>query len=220
MVSIDNTAERCPLCAGDTYFFHEDVVRLYHRCVTCKLVFVSQQFHVTSEREKEEYDLHENSCHDEGYLKFLSRFSDPFVKKLGYRQRGLDFGCGPAPALAGLIRQYGHSVALYDPLYTNDRTVLEKKYDFISATEVVEHFRCPDKEFTQLFQMLVPGGYLGLMTKMVKDVAAFKTWHYIRDLTHIAFYSKDTFAYIAWRFGAHVNFTADDVIFLQKNVQN
>lgn len=207
----------CPLCSGNTVFFHEDAVRQYNRCLICKLVFVPFTFHVSFEREKEEYDLHENSCKDEGYLRFLSRFSDPFVETLKGSQSGLDFGCGPGPALAGLIEQHGHSVALYDPFYHRDRKVLDTKYDFITATEVVEHFRDPATEFKQLFEMLLPGGSLGVMTKMVKDDAVFKTWHYIRDLTHIAFYSKDTFVYIADQIGASVHFEANDVIFIQKH---
>ena len=217
MVTINNNMVNCPLCSGDTALFHEDAARQYNRCVSCKLVFVPLTFHVSAEREKEEYDLHENNCEDEGYLRFLSRLSDPLVKKLHGSQYGLDFGCGPGPALAGLIEQHGHRVTLYDPLYHRDRTVFDKKYDFITATEVVEHFRDPAKEFTRLFEMLLPCGALGIMTKMVKDDVAFKTWHYIRDLTHIAFYSKDTFVYIADKFGASVHFEADDVIFLQKH---
>lgn len=207
----------CPLCGGDTSFFHEDAVRDYHRCNICKLVFVPKQFHVTLEREKKEYDLHQNSCEDAGYLGFLSRFSDPFVARLGSPKCGLDFGCGPGPALATLIEHDGHSVALYDPLYKNDETVLSQKYDFITATEVVEHFRDPSKEFIKMFQMLVPAGFLGIMTKMVKGEAAFKTWHYIRDLTHVAFYNRSTFEYIARQFDADVEFVADDVIFFQKH---
>ena len=216
LVTTNQNMVDCPLCSGDTAFFHQDAVRQYNRCLTCKLVFVPLTFHVSPEREKEEYDLHENNCEDEGYLKFLSRFSDPFVKTLKSQQCGLDFGCGPGPALAGLIEQHGHSVALYDPLYHRDRTVFDKKYNFITTTEVVEHFRDPVREFTQLFDMLLPCGSLGIMTKMVKDDSAFSTWHYIRDLTHIAFYSKDTFVYIANQFGSSVHFEADDVIFLQK----
>ena len=217
MVTSVHIAESCPLCGGGASPYHEDAVRQYLRCVICKLVFVPKQFHVSTQREREEYDLHENNCEDEGYLRFLSRFSDPFVNILKEQGNGLDFGCGPAPALAKLIEQHGHRVALYDPHYKNDRIVLSEKYDFITATEVVEHLRAPAKEFTLLFQMLVPGGYLGIMTKMVKDDAAFKTWHYIRDLTHVAFYSKETFIYIAGQFAADVTFVANDVIFFRKH---
>lgn len=216
MIGNGNTVERCPLCGDVSIFFHVDAARTYHRCKLCKLVFVPKQFHVTPEREKQEYDLHENNSEDEGYLRFLSRLSVPFIKKIGSTKRGMDFGCGPGPALAGLLEQHGHNVSLYDPLYKNDPTVLAKSYDFITATEVVEHFRDPVKEFTLLFQMLKPGGFLGIMTKMVQDETAFTNWHYIRDLTHIAFYSKETFQFIARRFVADVHFVAGDVIFFQK----
>jgi SAM-dependent methyltransferase len=210
--------ECCPLCGGtEIGFYHRDVVRQYHRCTTCKLVFVPEQFHVTLEREKSEYDLHENNCRDEGYLRFLSRFSKPFVQQLDAGKRGLDFGCGPAPALATLIEQHGYVVTLYDPMYKDDKSVLEKEYDFICATEVVEHFRDPGAEFAKIFTMLLPGGWLGMMTKMVRDEAAFKTWHYIRDPTHISFYSQETFIYLGRKYGATVHFVEDDVIFMEKS---
>ncbi|PHR28103.1 MAG: hypothetical protein COA36_07470 [Desulfotalea sp.] len=216
---IDTTIEPCPLCGGNqNNLYHRDAVRQYRQCGACHLVFVPQQFHLSIAKEKKEYDLHENDCEDEGYLRFLSRFSDPFVEKLGVKQQGLDFGCGPAPALASLIEQHGHSVALYDILYNDDKSVLAKKYDFICATEVVEHFCSPGKEFEQLFEMLLPGGWLGIMTKMVRDEASFKTWHYIRDLTHVAFYCTETFSYLAKQYGATLAFVGADVIFMQKSL--
>jgi 2-polyprenyl-3-methyl-5-hydroxy-6-metoxy-1,4-benzoquinol methylase len=177
---------------------------------------VPQRFHVTLEREKEEYDLHENSPVDEGYIRFLSRFSQPFLERLSGQQQGLDFGCGPSPVLATLLEESGHSVALYDPVYQNNKSVLGAQYDFIAATEVVEHFRNPVKEFDRLFDLLLPGGLLGIMTKMTRDVAAFRTWHYIRDPTHICFYKRETFTYLGNTFGASVTFVGDDVILLQK----
>ena len=212
-----SSESRCRLCGtGATTFYHRDTAREYHRCSTCGLVFVPEQFHVTVEREKKEYDLHENSVFDAGYLRFLSRFTQPFIQRLGTHQQGLDFGCGPAPALAKILEQHGHSVALYDHLYYGDISVLQTKYDFICATEVVEHFRCPEKEFAQFFTMLLPGGLLGIMTKLVRDKTAFSTWHYIRDPTHIAFYSKETFMYLGAKYGAEVIFVEDDVVFIQK----
>jgi len=44
----------------------------------------------------------------------------------------------------------------------------------------------------------------------------FSQWHYIRDLTHICFYSRDTFAYIARRYHASLDFVAQDVILMHK----
>ena len=89
-------------------------------------------------------------------------------------------------------------------------------YPITPSTEVVEHLRDPGSEFATLFAMLKPGGWLGIMTKLVIDKDAFSRWHYIRDLTHIAFYSRDTFAFIARRFQARLKVVGNDVILLQK----
>jgi 2-polyprenyl-3-methyl-5-hydroxy-6-metoxy-1,4-benzoquinol methylase len=94
--------------------------------------------------------------------------------------------------------------------------VFYKKYDFICATEVVEHLRDPNKDFAALFKMLNPGGWLGIMTKLVIDKHAFSQWRYIRDMTHICFYSHSTFEYLAHRFNAKLNFAANDVILLYR----
>jgi hypothetical protein len=54
------------------------------------------------------------------------------------------------------------------------------------------------------------------MTKMVMDASAFSRWHYIRDMTHICFYSRSTFEYLARQFNADLNIVADDVILMKK----
>lgn len=54
------------------------------------------------------------------------------------------------------------------------------------------------------------------MTKMVIDRQAFRQWHYIRDMTHICFYSRGTFEYLAKRFHAQLEFVAKDVILFHK----
>ncbi|WP_143711219.1 methyltransferase domain-containing protein [Shewanella piezotolerans] len=49
----------------------------------------------------------------------------------------------------------------------------------------------------KLDSLLKPGATLVVMTKRVIDKAAFTQWHYKRDLTHICFYSIETFKWIA-----------------------
>jgi hypothetical protein len=211
---------QCPLCSScDVAPFFEDKKRHYLRCSFCELVFVSREYWLNGEDEKAIYDLHQNDTEDMGYRRFLSRLSTPLLEKLakpGENQRGLDFGCGPGPTLSTLFEDQGYQVDLYDPFYYNDPAVFEKKYDFICATEVVEHLGYPDREITAMFSMLKQGGWLGIMTKLVTDKHAFSTWHYIRDMTHICFYSRSTFSYIAKRFNAELSFVANDVILLNK----
>ena len=218
-----NDAYRCPLCTGTTGdVYHKDNARIYVRCGVCNLVFVPPAYWLTLEAEKAVYDLHINDPEDTGYQRFLSRLSVPLLERLaehGKGRQGLDFGCGPGPALAAMMASAGHRMTLFDPFYHHTPSVLEKTYDFICATEVVEHLRDPGREFKVLFGMLAPGGWLGIMTKQVIDRAAFSRWHYIRDLTHICFYSRPTFAYLARRFNAALHFSGDDVILLQKQEQ-
>lgn len=181
------------------------------------LVFVNQEQHLTRYQEKAIYDLHENSESDPGYLAFLSRLAQPLLARIPANANGLDFGCGPGPALAKVFRVSGHTMSLYDPFYADYPERLRSTYDFVVCTEVVEHFRDPKREFDLLFDLLEPGGWLGIMTKLVIDAEAFAKWHYKNDLTHIAFYSRSTFYWLARRHGCEVEFIGKDVIILQRS---
>lgn len=210
---------QCPLCHfQDNRLFCEDSNRPYYQCIRCMLVFVPTQYHLSLADEKAVYDLHENSPSDMGYRKFLSRFTYPLLKRLLEKDKssakGLDFGCGPGPTLSVMLEEEGHGLALYDIFYQQDKKVLSGQYDFICATEVVEHFRNPLQAFTLLFSLLSGDGILAIMTKLVEDERAFRTWHYTRDPTHICFYYKSTFKYLADQFGARVEFVGRDVLMM------
>ena len=111
-----------------------------------------------------------------------------------------------------MMAEQGHHVELYDPFYADNPSVFNTRYDFICATEVVEHLRDPNQVFTTLFTLVKPGGWLGVMTKLVSDHHTFSKWHYIRDMTHICFYHQNTFVYLAQRFNAKLTFIGQDVM--------
>jgi len=208
----------CPLCQGkNCQFFFKDTKRIYLACLHCHLVFVPKSYWLSPEEEQAVYDLHVNDVQDPGYRRFLSRLAAPLLKKLSPTQKGLDFGCGPGPALAAMMEEAGHLMALFDPFYHNTPAVFSNQYDFIVTTEVVEHLKDPCQAFETLFSILKPGGWLGIMTKQVIDRDAFSRWHYIRDLTHICFYSPPAFEYLARRFNAVLDFVGNDVILFNKN---
>ncbi len=124
----------------------------------------------------------------------------------------MDFGCGPGPLLANMLREHGYQVRLYDPFYANDVDCLMQRYDFITCTEVVEHLRQPKQEFERLFALLQPYGILAVMTKLVIDAEAFAKWHYKNDPTHICFYSRESLQWLAYRYQKMVEFIGNDVI--------
>ncbi len=207
----------CPLCgATDHTLYHRDRSRSYRHCGCCTLVFVPPTAHLQPAAEQAYYDLHENDPADAGYRRFLARLAHPLLKRIAPGARGLDFGCGPGPALAQMLQEAGMHVRLYDRFYVPDKSVWQQQYDFICATEVVEHLQKPSHEFERFFAHLRPGGWLGVMTKRVRNQAAFATWHYITDPTHICFYSRETLQWIAKRWHATIQFPAADVALFQK----
>jgi cyclopropane fatty-acyl-phospholipid synthase-like methyltransferase len=163
--------------------------------------------------EKSRYDTHQNDPADSGYRRFLSRTFLPMQARLAPGSCGLDFGSGPGPTLSLMFQEAGHHVAIYDRFYAPDPSVFDTTYDFITATEVVEHLQHPLAELDRLWGCLKPGGTLGIMTKLVLDRERFATWHYKNDLTHICFFSQATFRWLARRWQANVEFVDQDVVF-------
>lgn len=207
----------CPLCEEtNTKFYFEDRRRQYFQCSRCELVFVPPEMRLDAVAEKAMYDLHDNDPEDERYRRFLSRLADPLTERLEPNSHGLDFGCGPGPTLSLMLEEAGHNMALYDVYYYPEQKALENRYDYLTSTEVIEHLYQPDKVWQQWLNLVKPGGWIGLMTKLVKDVEAFAGWHYKNDITHVCFYSRRTFQYLAERDKLQLEFIGNDVILLRK----
>jgi len=188
----------CPLCLGDSISeFHQDKLREYFRCQLCYLVFVPSNQHLSPAAEKAIYDLHENHSDQPGYRDFLARLSTPLLARLPSAGCGLDFGCGPGPLLAKILSEQGHHIHLYDPFYANEPALLQQCYDFVTCTEVVEHFRQPRQAFDCLFALLKPNALLGIMTKLVIDADRFSRWQYKNDPTHVCYFSEATLHWLA-----------------------
>lgn len=197
--------------------FHRDARREYKRCDQCALVYVPPAYYLSLEDEKAEYDKHENIVDDPGYRRFLSHLATPLLATLKPHARILEFGCGPGPALADLLTQAGHHVSLYDAFYYPDSAVLiPASYDVVTATEVIEHLHHPDREISAWLKYLVPSGVIGIMTKTVINAARFATWHYKNDLTHVCFYSHETFDYIASKHSLRWRAVADDAFIFSR----
>jgi SAM-dependent methyltransferase len=207
----------CPLCgAGPAPAFSEDRRRPYLRCPRCALVFVPPGWLPTATTERAHYDRHENRPDDPAYRRFLGRLAEPLLATLTPARSGLDFGAGPGPALAAMLGEAGHRVALYDPCYAPDPGPLARSHDFITATEVVEHLHRPGPELARLWALLRPGGVLGIMTKHLRDRAAFDGWHYKNDPTHVCFFSRATWRWWVSGRRARLRFVADDALLIEK----
>ncbi len=211
----------CPVCrTASAEHFLVIEGRDYWRCAACAVRFLEPAQRPAPEEERAHYLLHENDVDDPGYRKFLSKLTEPLLAKLAAAAQGLDYGCGPGPALAAMLGEAGHGVALYDPFFQPNTEPLSRRYDFITCTEVVEHFHRPAAEFDRLGGLLRPGGWLGVMTCFQTDDARFADWHYRRDPTHVVFYRESTFEAIAAQRGWSCEIPVKDVVLMQKPEAN
>lgn len=207
----------CPLCEtpGAELFF-QNTAREFHRCRHCQLTFVPATQHVSPAAAAARYRTHQNDPADPGYRGFLNRLVQQLVPKLTAGAVGLDYGSGPGPTLSVMLAEQGFPMKIYDPCFAPDEPAVSATYDFVTCTETVEHFAQPGEEFARFDRLLRPGGWLGVMTQLLEDDAAFPGWWYHRDLTHIAFYRPATMRWIAVRYGWGIEFPAANIILFQQ----
>jgi SAM-dependent methyltransferase len=214
---MDQQLEKCPLCtSGRTAGYHRDQRREYRHCQDCGLVFVPARYFLSPREEKACYDLHQNNSEDLHYRQFLNRLAQPLLRVLAPGARGLDFGSGPGPTLSLMLTEAGYPTDIFDPYYAPHPAVWSDEYDFVTATEVVEHLHRPLGELQRLWAVLKPGGWLGIMTKRVVNQTAFTKWHYKNDPTHVTFFSEQSFAWLAKHWSAELRLIGADVVLLRK----
>ena len=89
-------------------------------------------------------------------------------------------------------------VDIFDLYYAIDKVYVNKSYDLITSTEVIEHLNNPLETFELFNKHLKPNGILSIMTLFhPKNRDLFFDWHYIRDDTHVSFFTTKTLRVIA-----------------------
>ena len=217
MIMKEVKQEICPLCHNTKIFeFAQGENRVYLHCKTCDLVYVPSIYFISQEDEKAKYNNHQNSPQNQGYRDFLNRLIKPLCANISPHSFGLDFGSCPGPTLSIMMKEKGFEIDIYDYFYHDDKSVFEKSYDFITTTEVIEHLHNPLYEVERLWSALKPGGVLGIMTAFRPDVDKFETWYYKRDMTHVGFFTKNSFEWLAQRLNAQIYIPQSGVVILKK----
>lgn len=206
------TLPTCPLChaAGLTPVESGDGTD-YFVCRVCDLISLTPSQRLSAAAERARYELHENDPGDPEYVAFLKRLAEPVIERIPPGARGLDFGCGPTPVLSEMLTVAGFPCAAYDPFFAPDETLLDKRHDFITCSEVVEHAHDPAHMFATLRRMLAPGGICGVMTMFHSGGDDFADWWYRRDPTHVCFYGEATMRWIGERHGWTTEFPRPNV---------
>lgn len=202
----------CKVCNSNTTVISHPKFGDYFYCCNCEFISKDESNRLNEEEEKIRYSIHKNSIEDKNYVDYFYRFLNgavtPFV---GEGKKGLDFGSGPSPVLAQLLEEkFNYKMDIYDYYFSPEKVYIGKKYDLVTSTEVVEHLNDPLIYFNLFSNLLKPNGVLAIMTQFHKnDKDHFLSWSYIRDRSHISFYTPKTMKYIAGKVGVKVIYTDD-----------
>ena len=191
---------KCKICNSKTkIIFSYDNDKIYKYCPSCQAIFLRDDFIVDSAREKSQYENHNNSFESKGYVKMFEDFLDYFWQDLDKNAtNALDFGSGPGPVLAEILKNRALHVEVFDKFYQPDPIYKGKKYDLITSTEVFEHLQNPLETLKLFKKHLKKGGLIAIMTLFHdNNEENFLKWWYRRDPTHILFYTPKTFEVLA-----------------------
>lgn len=206
----------CPLCGAVTGAPWRETTGVYRHCPRCDLVSRDPTTWLDADAERAYYGTHDNRMDDPGYRRFLVQLAEPLMARLPPSCRGLDYGCGAAPALAAMLTAAGFPTVGYDPFFAPDESRLDAQYDFVTCTEVIEHMHDPLGDLARIDALLRPAGWVGLMTELRPPMTDFARWHYHRDPTHVGFHSEASLRWIAARFGWQMKSASRRVILLHK----
>lgn len=208
----------CPLCAdARPAALPGPDARRYKRCPTCGLAFVARADLPDAATAAAHYRNHDNRPDDPRYRAFLGRLIEPLKADLRPGMTVLDFGSGDGSPVRSMLAACGLEVVEYDPLFRPELAALDRRFDVILASEVVEHFQEPHVDLVRLDRLLKPGGRLGIMTALLDDGIDFAAWWYARDPTHVAFYAPRTMRWIGARFGWRCRRVRRTVILFDKD---
>lgn len=203
----------CILCS----FLSTDFEANSFRCPHCKIVFKNPISFLNEKEDETRYRFHQNTIDNVGYVNFLNKVVSPLKPLLPKKFVGLDFGCGPGPTLFLLLEKLGGKVFNYDLIFYPDKNLLvAESYELVVTTEVVEHFKTPHDDFKLLMSLVKKNGLIAFMTQLYCPSINYKTWWYKEDPTHVVFYQKETFEYLARKYQMEIIYSDEKSVIIMK----
>ncbi len=189
---------KCKICNTKTAAFEDkQLQKIFYHCPHCELIFLDKKFFITASDEKHQYNQHNNSLENIGYVKMFNDFLDYTLEDL-HPKSVLDFGSGPTPVLAQLISSRALHVEHFDKHFQPKKVYKNREYDLITSTEVFEHLDNPNETLKELANHLTPNGTISIMTLFHTNTQEeFLKWWYRRDPTHITFYTPKSIEIMA-----------------------
>jgi SAM-dependent methyltransferase len=207
---------KCLLCHHDSSVYQVD----YFNCPQCDLIFKNPKNHLNESDELARYNFHQNDCNDLNYVNFLQKLLIPIESRIEENWTHLDFGSGKSSVFQKILKEKIQKSVCYDLFFFPDHEVLDQKYDLVTCSEVVEHFKNPKKDFEILNSVVKDDGYLAIMTNLHNPEIDFLNWWYKNDPTHVIFLSSKTISYIAELFQYEIFYNDNKSVFILKKRVN
>lgn len=207
---MSTTFENCIICNSSTTNFAFD----FFKCNLCNFIFRDPNKLLSTELEKQRYQKHSLDPSDQGHISFLQPTINYVLNNFSPNQMGLDYGCGQAKTLAKQLLLNQYKIATYDLFFDPNPAIFKTKYDYITCTEVIEHFKLPIPEFQKIFSILKPNSQLICQTNLFDETKInFDSWWYKNDPTHNSFYSTKNLKLIAEFFNKEILMQENFVVF-------
>ena len=203
----------CKICGFDTKNITINRI-LYHKCPNCGFLYKDKSVILSSEEEFDRYKHHNNN--DEGYYNYQMNFYEmikPFLKG-----EVLDYGCGDNHILSNILNDQGYHSSFYDLYFYDDKTILNQIYDVIILEEVIEHLKNPIVVLKELVKILSKEGHIIIRTNLLKESINLGSWWYLRDSTHISFFTYDSFLICSQLLGLDIIYCNDKDLIIMKRV--
>lgn len=174
------------------------------------------QYHLSPQDEIARYRLHNNTILNDGYVRTFQDKVGLIKKYCTDIKLVLDYGCGPEPVLAELLTRHGFECDFYDPNFFPESP--HKSYDLVISTEVFEHLRDIQAEIIKIKAILKHSGFLAVMTSFHDTIKNIENWWYLSDPTHICFFSRHTFDWLAFKFGLSIIYSNNKNFIIFRNI--
>ncbi len=208
---------KCRLCQSESCSpFCSDKSRSYIRCNDCQLIFVPPEAFITADEEKKRYALHDNTPDNIEYVHYLKNVAEELHRIPLTSPKVLDYGSGPEKVLTDILLKKGVDCTAFDPLYDIVFEIENNIFDIVILCEVVEHMRDIRKEAALIKTILKPQGYVMIRTELFREGVDFVNWWYLRDPTHINFFSKASMQRFGEKLGRKIFYSNDKNIFILK----
>ncbi len=199
----------CPLCQSPRPQPIPARQRRYFHCTRCDLIAVPPNDHLDDHTEKARYRLHRNTADDPGYRAIFDGPLACLARHAPRAGRVLDYGCGWAPIFVERLRACGYDATGYDRFFAPTLPATPP-FDAVTCIETAEHFRSPRNAFDHIASLRAPRGCIVVRTQLHRGAASIDDWWYARDPTHVAFYSRAVFEWIAGRLSLRLVECSDD----------